>query len=275
MKLFKKFYNYVTAKAKYSEMLSTIRKIMDYEENITAKVAFLDFSIDAIGRELEVETTTRILYREGEVPDEDYNIPIIQECKATKRVLLREYNVITRPWDSEKLIKAIYSVFKNGFRQDWQSFNGELYPEIKLAVIANGQHHLTAARLKANASADLRIRPLEPYFDKLTTDGAVWHFTDQQDERVGEYRIAVLYELARQKYQLCQGISFSDPLHMPPELPENIVDTPWKVADLLQQKSDEIYCLRKENEILSRHVKKLESTLAESKESPAGRGITL
>lgn len=264
MRLFgkKPFGTVAVAKQKYLDSICSIKSILEYEDSITAKVALLDFAIDAIGRELEAETTARILRLFGEVPDESFGIPEIPESKIVKRAILSNYNVITCPWDTRKLLNAVHSVFETGFRQDWASYNGVLYPEINLAIISNGRHHLTAARTMSNASADLTIYSLEPVFNKLETDGAYWIFPDKSNYPVEEYRIAVLYELARQKHSLCQNIPPPAPSHIPPTLPENFVDTHWKVADLLLHKNEEIYCLKKENEILTQHVKRLKAELA-------------
>ena len=69
-------------KRKFPELLESIKNISNYEKGVTVQAAFLDFAIHAIGRELEAETTARILHLSGEVPDERFelpNTPVIEE----------------------------------------------------------------------------------------------------------------------------------------------------------------------------------------------------
>lgn len=254
-----------TDQGSFKNTLHIVESTMDLEKSVTAQVAILDFAIDAIGRELEAETTARILHLRGELPDEYFKIPFDFPFEVTKRVNLKEYNVITRPWRIQKLAGAISSVFLYGFRQEMNLYDGTLYPELKLAIIGNGRHHTTAARMKGTASADLTVISLQPVFDQLSTDGAYWYFPNRAKSRVDEYRIAVLYELARKKYDLCQGASFPEPPHeaLTDEQKQNPI--PQNLLDVLRESNDEKYCLRHENEILINQVKRLESEVAQLK----------
>ena len=244
------------AKYKFSELLKSMKSILNYEKGVAARAAFLDFAIHAIGRELEAETTARILHLSGEVPDERFeipNIPVTEEyCKAS----LSAYNAIARPWNTVRLRTAVRQVFEHGFRQEEGYFTGTLYPEINLVVVSDDRHHLTAARMKGTTSAKLSVAPLTPCFDTLRTDGAFWYLSEKQDAPVGEYRIAVLYELARQKQALSQSEAISEPPHGAAAL-KQYPGEPWDIARMLQYKNEEIFCLRQEVEILKRHVERL------------------
>ena len=236
--------------------METIKNILDYEKGVTARAAFLDFAIHAIGRELEAETTARILHLSGEVPNERFEIPNILVTEEYRKASLSAYNAITRPWDTKRLRTAVRQVFEHGFRQEEGYFTGTLYPEINLVVVSDGRHHLTAARMKGTASAKLWVAPLTPCFDTLRTDGAFWYLSEKQDAPVGEYRIAVLYELARQKQALSQSEAISEPPHGAAAL-KQYPGVPWDIARVLQYKNEEIFYLRQDVETLKRHVERL------------------
>lgn len=246
------------------EHFRTTFRIIKYmlEGTIPTQVSVLNFAIDAIGRELEAETTARILHLH-QIPDEHFWIPFAFSSEEIKEVPLKDYNVIARPWDIRKMAGASRSVFQDGFQQKLDSFNGTLYPELKLVVMENGRHHTAAALLKGTASADLTVVPLTSFFDQLTTDGAYWRFPGKEKLRVGEYRIAVLYELARKKQELCPENSFPEPPHkaFTEKQKQNLI--PENLFDVLREQNDELFCLKHENKILSSHVEKLQAEIAE------------
>lgn len=256
-----------TVEADQEQFRTTLRIIQEMlQGTITAQVSVLNFAIDAIGRELEAETTARILYLH-KIPDEQFRIPFDYPSQEIKEISLKDYNVIARPWDIRKMAGAARSVFQNGFQQKLDSINGILYPELKLAVIENGRHHTAAAWLKGTASADLTVMPLLSFFDQLTTDGAYWEFPGKGKLRGGEYRIAVLYELARRKWKLCLGDSFPEPPHKALTKEQKKRTVPEELFAVLCEQNDELFCLKHENEILSRHVEKLQAEIAELRKS--------
>ncbi|BDF70316.1 hypothetical protein CE91St41_24570 [Oscillospiraceae bacterium] len=246
-----------------------MKSTLNYEKGVAARAAFLDFAIHAIGRELEAETTAPTLHLSGEVPDERFEIPNIPVNEESRKASLSAYNAITRPWYTVRLRTAVRQIFEHGFRQEEGYFTGTLYPEINLVAVSDGRHHLTAASMKGTASAKFWVTPLTPCFDTLRTDGAFWYFSEKQDAPVGEYRIAVLYELARQKQALNQSEAISEPPHGADTI-EQPPEEPWDAAALLQFKNEEIFCLRQEVEILKRHVERLGGS-SRGIDKPTGR----
>ncbi len=244
--------------------IQNILQLLDREQNPGMQISLLDFSINAIGRELEAEVTSRFLCHDESEDDSKhpYEIYLAEKHGASetiKNAALSDYNVITQPWKRGSLLHAVDSVFRYGFLQSEGIYNGTLYQELGLVVIGDGRHHLTAARIKGTASADLRVYSLKPCFSTLTTDGSSWFYEEEQDP-VGDYRIALLYELARKRYQVCQGLLFPEPTHSPitqNELPFEITEVPQEVAESLQSKNDDLQYLSNENRILARHVNRL------------------
>lgn len=248
-------------KAFFQRDLRNIMHLLDHESQSGMQVSLLDFAIEVIGRELEIETISGFLcrdWKEGE-GEHRYEIPFVEKHAGTETVkgaALSAYHVITRPWKRGSLLHAVNSVFRYGFLQSEGTYDGTLYQELGLVVIENGRHHLAAAHVRGTASADLQVYSLAPCFSRLTTDGGFWR-CDEEREPVKDYRIALLYELAHQRYNICQQQLFPEPIHCP-AIPDGLhPDLPQKVFDLLQEKNDDLQYLKSENQILERHVNRL------------------
>lgn len=248
-------------KAFFQRDLRNILQLLDHESQPGMQISLLDFSIEVIGRELEVETISGFLCRNCKEDEGEhrYEIPLVEKYanhETVRGAALSAYHVVTRPWKRGSLLHAVNSVFRYGFLQSEGTYDGTLYQELGLVVIENGRHHLTAAQIRGTASADLQVYSLAPCFSNLTTDGCFW-LCDEEREPVKDYRVALLYELARRRYHICQQQAFPEPIHCP-AIPDGIhPDLPQKVFDLLQEKNDDLQYLKSENRILERHVNRL------------------
>ena len=159
-----------------------------------------------------------------------------------------------------KWFGALKTVIREGFRQSKGDYRGFFYEELKLIVITNGLHHSSIASLMGAGSAKVMFVRLADYFDKLTTDGAHWYFNDEIQklvDDVGDYRIAVLYELAKRKHQLCKDAEFQLPHDAP--IPHEVNEL---YDDLLAAQNEKNYyrnecrLLKSENERLKEQLRK-------------------
>lgn len=154
-----------------------------------------DFAIKAIGIELAVSPTVKYLLHGMET-----NMDIIPYVKPYKddTVDMAGKVVLSFPWNRCKLNGSICDVNQKGFIKYPQNCKGVYYEELGLVHITNGFHHAAVAFIENTGEADLEIISLHNYFDTLTTDGAYWMCHGERT-RCDDYRLAVLYELARQR----------------------------------------------------------------------------
>lgn len=187
----------------FSSTLRTIQQLLDSAKLSAQKASILEYAIDIIGKELTFSVPATML-RNGVMPENcDYTIPIPGPTQFEKgNYSLSGLNVISDPWAIDRLGKAIIHVDTDGFRQEYGHYTGIYYKEINLAVITNGKHHLSAAIRKGGGQAKLHVYNLSDAFSRLKTDGAYWYLDDYMPSKVFDYRIAILYELARIKYDL-------------------------------------------------------------------------
>ena len=244
---------------RYAKALQYILDLVDQEPGCGGKVAAFDFVIRVIGRTLQAETVTDfVCANKSDVPSGlQFWIPFVTAAAKEKRVDLSPYHVISRPWERGRLSSSIYSVFRWGFQQELGYYNGKLYRELGIVVVENGRHHLTVAQLMGSATADLEIVELTPFFDALTTDGSKWFYEDREFP-VGDYRIALLYELARQRAKLSTQEIFPEPQRKPFLTTDGCDE--FLSANVLQHltdiNSDRQY-LQEENTILLNHIERL------------------
>ncbi len=186
-------------KAAFDEAIRSIRYLLYWTPLDVDKATVLDYAINVIGRDLSYSVAARMLYH-GKTPgNSDFTIPApLSAYHGHRNYSLSGINVISDTYDSDKLSKAISQVFLQGFRQI-NNYTGTYYPDINLVVVENGRHHLSAAAVKNSGSAKLQICDLKEAFSVLKTDGAYWYSDGSSPDQVFDYRVAVLYELARLK----------------------------------------------------------------------------
>lgn len=188
---------------RFENIIRTVNRELEFVETDIQKGMFIDYVIKIVGEELAWNVASRLIYYAKTPENATYTIPAPMDAYVGKENLsLSALNVVIDTYDFDKLKGAIPSVNMRGFRQEMNNYTGTLYPEIKLAVIENGRHHLAVAVTQNAGSAKLQICSLEKLFPTLRTDGAYWYSSNSAPDEVYDYRIAVLYELARMKHEL-------------------------------------------------------------------------
>ncbi len=189
------------------------------------KAEVISFFIELIGKDLAFSTASRLL-RLGKTPQNvQFAIPAPEEAYVgAENFSLSGINVVSDTYACDKLVGAIHHIKTAGFRQI-NNYTGTYYPEINLAVIENGRHHLSVAMVHDTGSAQLQICSLRKAFGYVTTDGAFWYTEGGQRQPVLDYRLAVLFELARLRESLILSVNDS-------ELPEPVFQSPNQVNPL-------------------------------------------
>lgn len=175
------------------------------------KVKALDFLIDLIGQELVLETSVE-LFNADEEPDRNLDIPadILIAPEEQKKFSLAGVNVAGAPYSIEKYSNSVDHIQKEGFDQSKNITQANYYPELNLALVFNGRHHLNIAGLIDVPTADVQIYRLLDTVGKIRTDGAYWYVRGSSSTPVDDYRLAVLYDLFLQKVELVDKLGLDD-----------------------------------------------------------------
>ena len=224
------------------------------------QAAFLDYVIRCIGRELAAVTSTAQLYGEP-VPDvSELLIPLI--CKDNRQPqeeelyrALVEYNVICLPWNTSKITNAAFDVFTNGFHPEKGFYNVVLYPELQLAVVINGRHHMAVAASMRQGGAICNTIHLKEQFSVIKTDGKYWYRGSDERVPVSDFRLALMFCLARDRAALNETEQIKSPSALLPP----VYNTPEEELEQLRWLYRKNYALEQDNRIMATELKKYQS----------------
>lgn len=193
-------------KQAFYNALHAVEEVLSFnqDKDISLQIGVYDFCIKAFAREIAASSATQIFKPQHFPYSKDFQIPFT-ECYTEENIKFEGHNIAACVWDPARLLGSVKTVLQSGFRQTYGYYTGLYYEELNLIVITNGLHHTSIASLLDTGSAKVgRIR-LADYFGVLKTDGERWYRgegAERQVSQVGDYRIAVLYELARRRGEL-------------------------------------------------------------------------
>lgn len=124
-------------------------------------------------------------------------------CVGRREIQLNE-NTAVVAWKSERLRRILPVVAKNRFAEDRDNHAAHYYLELDLLVVLNGNHSASAGVFCKSGSVHADIYSLVDIFAHVKFDGRnnwVNMHTGEQLQEVSERYIALLYDIAQQKYK--------------------------------------------------------------------------
>lgn len=108
-------------------------------------------------------------------------------------------------WKPISLLDIFKDVKKTGFKADC-NHRARYYQELDWLQVYNGKHSATAGTVLGGL-VPAEIVSIKNMYDHIWTDGAYWYCPESfgEDKRVWktiDFRVAVLYELSKDKYEL-------------------------------------------------------------------------
>ena len=244
---------------RYAITLEEVEQLRRYAEGqagstVSDIIAVYDFAIRAIGKDMAADAACQ-LFRGNHCPySKDYQIPFLLRG-SEENILFSGNEVVAPVWSAAKWTSAVSSDMQSGFRQSFGNYTALFYKELKLIVITNGIHHSSVAALMSVGSAKVTTIRLSDYFDKVQTDGAMWRYNSDaglQTEPVRDYRIAVLYELARRRAELAGELELRPPEEA--EVPQEVDE----YYDRLVAAQNKVRYWKQECELLKNQLKMLQ-----------------
>lgn len=180
--------------------------------------------MNLVKKDLKYDALTTILYQEEhferdlstpfpwEVLDAQRNEITRLEVNGTKVIDLKESDVIVLPWNRDRFNNAIIGLKNQDFKYDKLNHMAYYYQELDICFVYNGLHSISAGVGYEKGEISASLVKIDKLFDKIYTDGLFWYnsHTDEKlvtmhgDIKVQDFRIAILFELARMKYMECQ-----------------------------------------------------------------------
>lgn len=124
--------------------------------------------------------------------------------KETCSVDLSKTPVIVNPWNKERTIKNVLNLKDKEFVEDTHNHKAYFYKGLMIAVSNNGHHSINAGTYWKKGSITADILDVTKAFTYVDTDGVVWlnKLTGEEIDKVADYRIAILYELQRMRFNM-------------------------------------------------------------------------
>lgn len=194
----------------FHDVIDMTNSLLLGTSHLTEKAAIFDFVIWALGQQIAADGHGLFVSGKRTPENCDYNLyRLFPSLNGTKQGIqefdISKFPTYTGPWDRSRFPNGIQSIFSRGFRHEQSDSKGIFFKELNFAVMLEGRHHTSWGIFTGECVQPLEIISLEPYFSKVTTDGAYFHYTDKDGNLVLkkgiDYRLAAMYRLAQMKWE--------------------------------------------------------------------------
>lgn len=193
---------------------------LEEEGTIEDKVTLLDFLMNAIKEDLKTDVFTTILYSEEHFSTnlsryqffpyryydkKGYAHELEDDCEPTRTVDLTNDCVLVMPWNRKRLSNAIKNIAKTNFEYHPNNHMAIYYTHMDICYVFNGLHSVSAGIGHKKGEIKAKEVDVSKLFNHLHTNGKEWinsHTGKPYDTKVFDFRFAILYEVAKMKYQL-------------------------------------------------------------------------
>lgn len=201
--------------SEYSFTIDYINFALDLEKSLKDKINMINFFMEVIRKDIQYDLMSKFLYSEMEGIDIDAPFPISLLSKDSnskdKAILTRENriidlskdSIILLPWDRFRFSNTVKSIYENGFEYMEHNHKAYYYSDIDLCYVYSGNHSITTGIIKKEGIIKAEEYDIKRLFNVLTTDGLNWYIDGEKPiKEVFDFRIAILYDLAKIKYNL-------------------------------------------------------------------------
>ena len=180
------------------------------------KALVLHFAMEVIRNDLKYDQLTKMLYARKSFPSWGWppfplvcldgsgnRIEVFRDEGKRRTVSLADDCVLVLPWDLRRLQLSTEAVGTKGFQLDIAHW----FSPLDICYVSNGKHSIAAGVGHKSGHIEAVKHDASVLFDHVCTDGGHWRsrHTGEELGRVHDFRIAVLFELARQRRELAAG----------------------------------------------------------------------
>lgn len=195
------------------------------------RLILLDFVIDMVKRDLQMDLLTEVFYKEEAritnllrkelIPmiyiDAQNDLHSLESIGEEREINLTNVVTIVIPWKINRMKSAILGVKKEGFSYRPSNHKPSyFFEEIELCYVASGNHSIASGILQKKGKINVDVYSIQPLFENVKVDiedGNLYWFNLHTDrplknvwggkKEVFDFRVGVLYELARMKNLEC------------------------------------------------------------------------
>lgn len=129
----------------------------------------------------------------------------------TRQVDLAQDCILVLPWRRDSLWSKIRLLAKDEFEFSRTNHRGLYFTHMRLCVVVNGRHSVTAGIHHKKGVIEVPVVNVSKLFKHVHTDGAYWYnsHTGEKLRDLMDFRIGILYEVAKLKYRIEAGEGIS------------------------------------------------------------------
>lgn len=185
--------------------IQTVENMLQEYETDAGKIALLNYAIQAILMDVASSSYTAI-FRDMNVKGISFRACINSKNGVAKTIDLSNVIVWSTPWDKQRLSRAVFDIYQNGFKPELNHIDGFYFKEINLLYIENGRHHTAAAAVSKSGSLSVLEVSMDDIISSSRSDGISLCFKIDGKpfniEDVYDVRISLILELYRKKREL-------------------------------------------------------------------------
>lgn len=206
--------------AEYTNAMSFATTSIETVTEISEKLDILDYLISTVKVDLQADLLSAIIYSGANLKEFDFPFPTyyhdennVEKCicqaDETKQVDLSRDCVLALPWRKQSHISMLLHLKEDAFCFDKCSHDCYYYDYIDLCYVLNGIHSISAGITYKKGTVQAKVYHTKLLFPHIYTNGEYWFnaHTKQSVSKVQDFRVAIIYELCRKKYNLeiCQS----------------------------------------------------------------------
>ncbi|MGJ0847794.1 DUF6710 family protein [Tissierella praeacuta] len=201
--------------SEYSFTIDYVNFVLKLEKSLEDKINMLDFFMEMIRKDIQYDLMSKFLYSEMDDVFIDAPIPITLMSRDPKEkdkamlvrkdkiIDLSKDSIILLPWDRFRFSNTVKSIYKDKFVYMESNHKAYYYSDIDLCYVHSGNHSITTGIIKREGIIKAEEYDIKNLFKILTTDGLNWYLNGENYTiEVFDFRIAILYELAKIKHFL-------------------------------------------------------------------------
>ncbi len=199
----------------YGFALDYIHTVLKYEESLEDQANMIDFFMEITRKDIQYDLLSKFLYSEIDDIETHFPFPWVyfmensdipnkaKLVRDDKLIDLSKDPVVLLPWDRYAFSPVIKSIVGTGFKYIKSNHKGYYFSDIELCYISNGNHSIATGIIKKMGEIQVKEYDIKNLFKDLTTDGLYWYINgEKQLKKIFDFRLALLYELAKLKYNL-------------------------------------------------------------------------
>lgn len=202
----------------YNQAISKAQLWLETMDLKQDQLDFIDFLMGIIRADIQTDYQAVIIYfteledlKDCQLPyplifyDENNVKHLLDKKDEHKELDLSKDSIIVWPWKFEKIANLFLNLKYHDFESNNHRHKLVFFQGVELACVNKGNHSImTGISFKKGNVVAREVYDITELFQHVDTNGVKWINRHNREiiQRVSDFRFAILYELARMKYEI-------------------------------------------------------------------------